>query len=615
MAEDAEKAEAQAVKPVGRDGQWLADRSSVIATGLVIVAPVLGIAALVVQNDLSAVLVVAAMLAIVFAYVVFLIAAFATPSNDKHRFRHVAYQSAAFIVLALSLRAFALDDVVHAIVRTAFGAAKGRVAMDAAMDAKTVGELAAVMILFILVEVSAFVAQDVENARTAVTNARQQVYETATDMKRTAEQLGSTVDKIMKLGLATTMAELERSVMAEAIAVTQLWSMRAPNLRGRTPTLSQECWRVLLQTYLQEERDDFLPKGRLEGIPPSVRPVARHDEDVVVSYFATNVGLYVKFLAALVRELQQRKTADQKVCIAVVTNVLPAHWWNWTFSPTEWRAYTAMERLRIAMQEIVQGGAQVDRVIAVAPDRTASQGPNELGLWPEDLLYEMLADWQILADRREGNRKETLDCSDDFVTSRQQIGEFAFARFPEALQKGSRSKSSGGQIYPMTTVPTQRTYQTNNHRWTEIPLREEYQALQGSGRYWPLKVDHQVERKLDEHFDVMFIGLGPETTGKGREGLWSTDKVDWGVCLMNSYDASVETMFLSVISDLHARREYDWWRDRLSEAVDWEAGVLPAAAIRWAENRPTVVLAPSDPKKLEVSVRPIATKQQEGPTP
>jgi len=237
------------------------------------------------------------------------------------------------------------------------------------------------------------------------------------------------------------------------------------------------------------------------------------------------------------------------------------------------------------MRTIAREGAQVDRVIAVNPKESAVLGavshePNGR-LWSEDLLYDMLTKWQILADRSGQKPLDTVSCSDDFQGAQKEIGSIAFESFPSALKNGARSKLSGARIYPMITSPEARTYQTINHIWTPEPLCDAYQELQGGGKYWALPVVPQVEKDLDEHFDVMFIGIGPKEAGSGRAGVWDTNDVDWGMCLMNSSDAAVETMFLSVISDQSARKQYQWWRKRLEDAVEWEKSALPQAAHDW----------------------------------
>ena len=345
--------------------KWVAKHGNLCATTTVIAGAFCGITSILVDSDYSVVLARLAMIAVVLAYFFYLAVAFAVPHDHEHRFRHVVYQSAAFIVLALSLRAFGLHET-----------AKDIGAWEASLNAKSVGELAAVMILFILVEVAAFVAQDVDEARIQIIDVGEEVKKIEKTVKEVALEMKTTAEGLIAL------AHLDPSVMTEAIALTRLWSRRAPNLGEKSAGIAQRCWRILLRTYLQEEQHDFWPSGRdramrLEGIPRRVRPVGDDVSPEDVSYFATNVGFYVKYLAALVHELQKGKGDNEKVCIAVVTNVLPAHWWNWTFAADEWRAYTAIENLRKEMRKIVQEGAQVDRVIAVALEKdTVPQGRN-----------------------------------------------------------------------------------------------------------------------------------------------------------------------------------------------------------------------------------------------
>jgi len=564
--------------------KWVATHGNLCATTAVIAGAFCGITSIIVGDDISVVMVRLAMIAVVLAYLFYLAVAFAVPHEHEHRFRYVMYQSAAFIVLALSLRAFSLHETAKHV-----GAWKG------SMDATSVGELAAVMILFILVEVAAFVAQDVDEARIQVIDVGRVVEKIEKTVLKVALDMKNTSDGLIAL------ARLDPSVMTEAITLTNLWAQRAPNLGEKRPGIADCCWRILLQTYLQEEQHDFWPSGRdrakrLEGIPLRVRPVGTDIGQEDVSYFATNVGFYVKFLKALVDELQKGKRSDEKVCIAVVTNVLPAHWWNWTFAKGEWRAYTAIEDLRKEMKKIAKGGAQIDRVIAVTSEDTHDGGPNGLGLWPEARLYDMLSNWQILIG---GSEPEdgTVPCSVKFETTFKDIGSKAFNSFPQELKKGAQSDADDARIYPMITRLSSSTYLTTNQIWTPQRLSDAYQELQGKGKYWPLVVDDTVEKVLKEHFDVMFIGVGPEKSGESEPGgIWDTHNVNWGVCLMNSYDAAVETMFLSVISDPSATKQFEWWQQRLKHAVDWN-NPLPQAAHAWMAAHPSsaedVVAAPS----------------------
>jgi len=200
--------------------RWIAEYGNLFATTLVISAAFFGIASIFVGRDNSVALVAIAMLAVVLAYFFYLAVAFALPHDHDHRFRHVVYQSAAFIVLALSLRAFGLNEAVEEIGRSVIGAK--HVAADAAMNPKSIAELAAVMILFILVEIAAFVAQDVEEARTQVKLAVKRAEEVsekaesiAQRVETTTRELGTTIYQIEKLRLVASVAHLDPSVMTE----------------------------------------------------------------------------------------------------------------------------------------------------------------------------------------------------------------------------------------------------------------------------------------------------------------------------------------------------------------------------------------------------------------
>src|ERR1019366_9541770 len=96
MVEDVETPEEQAKRKRSEARTQVAEYMNNFATALVVSAAIPGIASMFFHRDW---VVGAAMVVVAVAYFFYLVAAFVFPHDHDHRFRHVVYQSAAFIVL------------------------------------------------------------------------------------------------------------------------------------------------------------------------------------------------------------------------------------------------------------------------------------------------------------------------------------------------------------------------------------------------------------------------------------------------------------------------------------------------------------------------------------
>jgi len=622
--------------------KWTADRINLFACFLVLAAAVCLFVPFFVPNtppdgDRAIAFVLVAMLFVSFAFLLTLFAALMLLRGDSRLYlRQILYQSAAFIVLSFSLRAFGMHDSVDAALRSLIfhntASHAYQPAGETISSPRSVAELSSIMILFILIEISAFVARDVEEAKLEVSKAIDKSKETVDKVDEVVKSINRTAEQIGQLKLVTSVAALDQEVMHAAVDLISLWSDRAPNAGlprkpgPRVPTeLADQCWRVLMREYLQEEKRDF-NADITAGVPSSVRPLGgagQNYERSDVSYIATNIGFYATFLSALVTELNKRKANNQKVCIAVVTNVLPAHWWNWTFKIHEWRAYEEISNLRKKMIDIAKGGARIDRLIAVWSDGKEevvdepSYEPYQT-LWSEHLLYDMLTQWYLIDSSSDDG---TLPSSETFNTFAKAIGD-ELERFPPPIKAGARCVTAGARIYPMIrkkASEAEKTYSARSETWKERQLAEAYGDLydQGqNGKYWALPIDAANFATFQGHFDAMFIGIGPKDAGNSDRGLWADgDEVEWGMCLMNSADAAVETMFLTVISGLSARQQFEYWRGRILKdqiSFDWSKNLLPNKAIELAKKLSAKQTQPnrSTPTSTPVEPEPAAPDSQ-----
>jgi len=573
-----------------------------------------------------------AVILIIPAFISFLIATIihALKVRKPDNWRFVGYQIMTFLILALSLRAFGL----HHAVENIFGEGQVQSTMvsqqsaqpsdndhpadappaatsqpskkdDAEDAARSIAEMAAIMILFVLAELAAFVAHDVSEAKTmleklggSANKAADRTEDAAGEIGSNLKSLAETTNRIKQLRLLGTIAALHPDVMEETVELVSAWGRRVPSPEtkdvattptngdepeadvNKAPRVSELCWRILLREYLKEELLDIAPKKLStnmtdEGIPASVTPVSGTDRKDV-SFIATNIGFYAKFLSSLVEDLSKHKGEGQRLCMAIVTNMLPAHCWNWPMPDGAWRSYKPIDDYRQSMLDAVDGEAQIDRVLLVYDD-SSDQNQNEddpkffaahQGIfWRHQLLTKMWGEWQILLFEKDEN--ETVDSTPDFATDRGKLGEEALPLFPYPIQCAATKEV--GSIYPV--VKSKGTAADFGDKvkklWKGKKLSEAYSSLHGEhGKCWALPINDKSFDLFGGRHDIMFIGLGMGSDDEA--GLWADDTdCDWGVCLMSSMNVTTETMFLTIISGEGVRLHYDWCKERLDHNLIW----------------------------------------------
>ncbi|MEK6409621.1 MAG: hypothetical protein AABN34_22080 [Acidobacteriota bacterium] len=573
-----------------------------------------------------------------FAFIIFLIATvtYARKYGTMANWRFAGYQVVTFLILGLSLLAFALHHKGEAgrpqpaptqqpsgqqnnvnESQTPAEAIPSTLTMD---TPRNISEMAAIMILFLLAELAAFVAHDVTEAKRMLKELGDTTQEAVDKTKGAAKEIGDNLESleeatqnIGQLRLVASIATLHPQVLNETVSLVRAWAKRVPSIReghGREPEMqdvSDLCWRILLQKYFQEELADFQPQRIDQGIPLSVRPVYGYQQKDV-SFLATNIGFYARFLSSMVDYLVAEKEEDQKLCMAIVTNALPAHCWNWPMSDESWRSYEPIDRYRNSMIAAVKKGAQIDRILLVsclqggavreADQSDRPQTPDSplftryRGLWRQGLLKEMREQWYILASvEKEGEDKEKILCSEDFATTHGGLGTNALPLFP--LPIGCAAKKTFGKVYPVistTSLPPQSFIDEIKHEWQAQKLFDLYNdSLHGQdGGCWQLPLDDVGLNIFDERHDIMFIGLGKGN--RGEKGLWTDfNDCNWGICLMSSMNVTTETMFLTVVSGASVRTHYDWCRDILIHKLIWQDNRLNSKPAAGTPNPGVVV--------------------------
>jgi hypothetical protein len=342
-------------------------------------------------------------------------------NRDEAKKRFAYYQIVTFLILVLSLLAFAFHHIEGGRQPPAgqndpgvAGEHNDQISAqsDDLLDVpRNVAEMSAIMVLFLLAELAAFIANDLIKARTTLDTLDETVGTAATNTKNAAatiqvnlQRLDKNAESIKQLQLVISIASLHPDVFHETVDLVKAWGDRVPASlvsKNQNPggaqdyAVSNQCWRILLREYLKEELIDIAPPMSFSartspGIPASVMPIDEidimtlseddrkrisHTKPGDFSFIATTVGFYAKLLAKLVdglskaaEELSKETQQKQKLCMAIVTNMLPAHCWDWPMPDRSWRSYDPINSYRESMLKAVSKSAQIDRVLLVYDD-------------------------------------------------------------------------------------------------------------------------------------------------------------------------------------------------------------------------------------------------------
>jgi hypothetical protein len=535
-----------------------------------------------------------AQLFIIFAAFLFLGATIAQAARREEpgAWRGVGYQVAAFLILGLSLRAFAIheenrENQAAAVASTqaaappktpheTSAAAKpganpepGRPKPSGARSVISVAELASIMILFVLAEFGAFIGRDVGRLQDLTERTLKHADTLQKAFEKAESSIRDAAETLAKYDLPVVIAEIQGDARDELRKLLTAWANRFHDVRpeesGMGPFLST-AWRVLMREYFIEENSNFALSNlnQKRGIPAAARPFRSVDHETGerfvkpsdVSYFATDVGFYARLLAALTTELHEIITANgvhkRYMRIVGVTSVLPEHWWNWPMSDGIWAAYDPVTRLR-KVTAAIPDEVQTDRILLVRPDDSA-QVP---GLSAEAELAEMMR-W-VLLDRPEGSRYLTYS---DLLDGQNAV---IVDRLIDPLRRSLdrlKTEPQETHVFPVMKSRIEGELPPMVAGWPQPSLLDAYLALhKGGGDCWVVPAKPELLRNLEGRYDLTFFGTTTEQPASMRKekddfaALWKAD-VDWQFCLMTSVSPASETMFLTVVSGEAARLHF-----------------------------------------------------------
>jgi hypothetical protein len=440
---------------------------------------------------------------------------------------------------------------------------------------ETIKELAAILLLYALAEMAAFVATWLEGIKNQA--------------EHSVEALNSARDAIVdaqkSIEVENKIGKLHPELREPITRLLQEYAKLAPRT-GDKPTDRTEmqdlCLRTLLANYLEEEVRDVRADLKAHEVPPSVLLDRVLEEDSreerengggrsaalsrEVSYFATNVSFYVRLLNKEIDVLISRPDHAERLCLAIITNVLPAHWWNYPVEEGYWYEYPPVERYRKALSRVVLdplNPAQVDRIILVDNESGGSSSAQpeakELfqrrsALWSESLANNM-ASWKIHFKEREGPYLTSLDSDMADIGDAVHVQSGIVGRAGEReifLYKmfGPAKNKAGGQ--PLLDKYLQDLHGTNG----------------GSSWYLPIADDvfHNSAVGFSGCHDIMFLGRS-KMPKFGGYGLWSSEcaEMNWDVGFLASMSPGSETMFLSAIRGATLDAAWKRFHQRVSD--------------------------------------------------
>jgi len=467
-------------------------------------------------------------------------------------------------------------------LRTAFSPTSG--SAEGAYDA--VGAVAGIMILYALTLLGAFVFDKLAKAKKEITDANEEMVKTLTTASTwlgLQQRLAATrglyvpapapfVEEMLKVWAGIHLPDKDADGAASAVVLTDPGKVAAV------------CMSTLLAVYAKEESTDLSGQLPWYRVPPSVRPPGiERGKDAAkgrVSFFATNVGFYATFLSNVVSQLDEiGRSSKLSPCVAVVTNVLPSHWWNWPIEKGQHGIYPPIVQYRKAQEVFVRQGGQIFRKVVVL-DKQQALSPLLHSLdesWvEEELKRDHLLFWRnpdapdvplrvgLSGDTtfNEALLTDVLGCvsrADDLTEPQKR------AVFSQVLEKtnGSRKRAVYWVFDSALRIDCKCLCATNEHpdgscrqsvlsHYTATMHREGGSQKIGSTdihhvplAFFQKPLGAEPPGGLGGCPDIMFLGLN-----KQNQSVWDRDSdPQWGCALMASMAPATETMFLTVLRD------------------------------------------------------------------
>jgi hypothetical protein len=561
--------------------------------------------------------------AIVVAAACFLFSTLIVASFSKKpgAWRGVAYQVAAFLILGLSLRAFAIHEEVR---ESRAALASEQLAQDARANRQTVGqaalptttsttattssttnlgaagsvgseqprahtadalrsqshaksvlsvaELAAIMILFVLAEFAAFIGRDVGAVQDKIEDTLSSATTLANAFENARNGMAKAAEQLAKYDIPAVVSTIEGGARDALLLLLQEWarkfhldSTEPPDVRRFADT----AWSVILREYFREERGDFVPTNlsQRRGIPQGARPylmggdgMDRFVKTADVSYFASNIGFYAHLLTALVRDLHASVDAQSgppKQYMRILGIT--------SVLPSHWWNWPMSDGISVAYEPITElRNATAQIPTDVQTDRFLLVQPDEenvtaLGLRRRAELINMLKDWTLLHRERGTQYLLYADLKDpDYADLVKQLAP----PLSDSIAKVASSDSETS-LFPILTGGGPLTLPANMAEWRQRPLRDAYLELhKGGGDCWVVSANDLLRRKLEGRYDITFFGVtktAPASQRGNHDAIVDVWNADvnWQFCLMTSASPSSETMFLTVISADGAKLHFD----------------------------------------------------------
>jgi hypothetical protein len=423
-------------------------------------------------------------------------------------------------------------------------------------------EMAAILVLFTLAEMSAFIYGWLAELSVEARETTKQIKH-AQDGLKTAQGHMETAKKVLES--ASDLSRLHPDITDTFNKLIKEYSNIVPARFDEPVTDTDVCLRTLARQYLLEElRDIQAQLISSHEIPHSVNVRLMLEEQFNpkdVNYFATNVGFYAKLLTQIVDQL---KSQDMKLSMAVLTNVLPPHWWDWPMEEDCWYAYTPVEGYRAAQTSAIEKGARIDRIILIGKENSndkQTKNTDKVGALWSTTLAEKVKNWQILVPEQRYSLythsqivNDTIPYIKNLLDNRSLIPQRTY-------------------FNPIFEQPRQGTISLINHYVSVMHGK-------AGGHSWYIPVDDPNFQDRSNGFggcnDIVFIGRFSSPEDKSAESVWFNDATpSWAVGFLASMNPGSETMFLTAV---HGETLNALWerfkgavKSRQSEAIQIEA--------------------------------------------
>jgi hypothetical protein len=419
-------------------------------------------------------------------------------------------------------------------------------------------EMAAILLLFVLSELAALIFEQ-------IIVVDQRSTDTTSTLARVSYILERSIDSMNAL---LAFEKLHPEARDPLMKLCENYTRLSPvGELGKRDDSTSLALRTLVSTYLREEHKDITAKIRLEAyssaiaVPASVnlpqiigRP-GDHSGDEL-HYFATNVGFYATMLSKLLSTLSihcNNELVDERVCMAVITNVLPVHWWDWPMTDKVWHSYEPIEAYRRAQNEAVQNGGRIDRLVLLSDDKDGKErhGP----LWTRSFAAEVETLFVSVKNAAPPSLHSVpinaeVDWKDDCF------------RYVKAAAKDPLVDKGATRVYPLYSAS--KSFDGSNCTQVLQLYKDTMHANGPGGCTWYMPVKHSklVASGLDGFggaYDVMFIGTVKRNAfdDNAGEGVWfGKASPSWAVGFLSTMSPESATMFLAAV---HGRLLTNTW--------------------------------------------------------